>query len=249
MNGVTNQVPRRIRSYVLRQGRLTPSQQKALSELLPQFALDPSTVLETERQFSRTAPLFLEVGFGNGETLAAMAAARPDHDFVGIEVHAPGIGHLLTSIRTRCLSNIRIYRGDAVEIMERAIPDGSLDGIRVFFPDPWHKKKHQKRRLINSDFVRLAVAKLKPAGLLHAATDWDDYAAQMLSVLSDCDQLVNCMPDGGFSPRPEERPLTKFERRGIRLGHVVRDLLFRRVAELPPDATRSRKATSAPLPE
>lgn len=220
---------RRVRSYVVRQGRITPSQRRALEDLFPRYGLDPAELLNPEQVFGRQAPLFLEIGFGNGETLAQMAANRNDQDFLGIEVHPPGVGHLLLALEKRGLSNVRIYRADAVEVLAAAIPDQLLDGVRIFFPDPWQKKKHHKRRLINSDFVRLVVQKLKPGGTFHAATDWQDYAEQMLAVLGGCEQLRNCSETGGFSGRPDYRPLTKFERRGQRLGHAVWDLVFARI--------------------
>lgn len=229
MTSVTADPPsvRPVRSYVLRQGRITQSQQRALQELLPRYGLDPGRVFDPLQAFGRQAPLFLEIGFGNGESLVQMAENRPDEDFLGIEVHPPGIGHLLLEIEKRSLSNVRVYRADAVEILAGIIPDRSLDGIRIFFPDPWHKKKHHKRRLINPEFVRLAAAKLKPGGTLHAATDWRDYAEQILCVLENCGDLRNCSATG-FSPRPDYRPETKFERRGQRLGHSVWDLIFAR---------------------
>ena len=218
----------RIRSFVRRQGRITPGQRKALDELLPRFGLDPSLPLAPPAIFGRDAPLFVEIGFGNGETLAHLAAIQPEHDFIGIEVHPPGVGHLLLALERRSLSNVRVYTHDAVEVLERCIPDASLAGLFVFFPDPWHKKRHQKRRLINPEFVRLAAGTLRPGGLFHAATDWEDYANQMLDVLGGCPELVNTDLSGGFSERPAYRPETKFERRGQRLGHGVWDLVFRR---------------------
>lgn len=220
--------PRRVRSYVLRRGRITPSQQRALLQLMPRYGLNPEQPFESERVFGRQAPLFLEVGFGNGDALARTAADFPDQDFLGIEVHPPGVGHLLLEIDRLGLRNVRLWQADAVDILRTAIPDRSLDGIRVFFPDPWHKKKHHKRRLIDPEFVRLSASKLKPGGTLHTATDWSDYAEQMLSALESCSQLRN-MSSSGFSSRPATRPLTKFEQRGQRLGHLVWDLIFWRI--------------------
>jgi tRNA (guanine-N7-)-methyltransferase len=220
----------RIRSFVRRQGRITPGQRKALDELMPRFGLDPSLSLVPPSIFGRDAPVFVEIGFGNGETLAHLAGTQPEHDFIGIEVHPPGVGHLLLALERRGLSNVRVYSHDAVEVLERCVRDASLSGLFVFFPDPWHKKRHQKRRLINPEFVRLAAGKLRPGGLFHAATDWEDYAIQMLEVLGACPALVNAEPSGGFSERPAYRPETKFERRGQRLGHGVWDLVFRRRA-------------------
>jgi len=222
--------PARIRSFVRRQGRITPAQRKALDELLPRFALDPSLALTPRATFGRDAPVFVEIGFGNGETLAHLAEIQPEHDFIGIEVHPPGIGHLLLELERRGLGNVRVYTHDAVEVLERCVPDASLSGLFVFFPDPWHKKRHQKRRLLNPEFVRLAVGKLRAGGLFHAATDWEDYAHQMLEVLGACPELVNADRSGRFSERPAYRPETKFERRGQRLGHGVWDLVFHRSA-------------------
>ncbi len=235
----------RVRSYVLRQGRITPSQQRALEELMPRYGLDPEQPLEPASVFGRHAPLFLEIGFGNGETLAHMAAERPDQDFIGIEVHPPGIGHLLLEIAPRGLPNVRVYRADAVQVLSTVIPDRSLDGIRIFFPDPWHKKRHHKRRLINPDFIVLAARKLKPGGTFHVATDWDDYAEQIRMVLENCDLLHNCSPTG-YSPRPDYRPLTKFERRGQQLGHAVRDLIFTRGAAATEKPAAAAESTDCP---
>lgn len=246
MNGAPH-AGRRIRSYVLRQGRITASQQRALEELMPRYGLDPERCLDPASTFGRDAPLFLEIGFGNGDTLALMAAERPDQDFIGIEVHPPGIGHLLLEIARRGLTNVRVYRNDAVQVLNNAVPDGSLDGIRIFFPDPWHKKRHHKRRLINLEFVALAARKLKVGGHLHAATDWEDYAEQMRSALERNALLRNCSATG-FSPRPDYRPLTKFERRGQRLGHAVRDLIFIRVAAATEDAAAATASTDCLQP-
>ena len=219
----------RIRSYVLRQGRITAAQRRALADLMPRFGLDPGEPFDQLRAFGRQAPLSLEVGFGNGDTLVRLAETRTDEDFLGIEVHPPGVGHLLLEMEKRGLSNIRVYWADAVEILEKTLPDRSLDGMLVFFPDPWHKKRHHKRRLVDPDFVQLAARKLKSGGLFHAATDWESYAAQMLAAAQSCSQLQNCSESGGFSPPQAYRPLTKFEERGRRLGHPVWDILFKRV--------------------
>jgi tRNA (guanine-N7-)-methyltransferase len=218
----------RIRSYVLRQGRITAAQRAALDRLMPQFGLLPNVPLTPQEAFGRRAPLFLEIGFGNGEALLQMAEEQPAHDFLGIEVHAPGVGHVLLELERREIPNVRVLRGDAIEILEHAIPEGRLDGLMLFFPDPWPKKKHHKRRIFDAGFVRLAVSRLRMNGFLHAATDWEDYAEQMLAVAERCRHLENCAMAGGFSPRPAHRPQTRFERRGIALGHPVRDILFRR---------------------
>jgi len=214
---------RTIRSYVLRQGRVTPAQQRALETLFPKhglpFAPNP---LDAKTVFGRTAPLVLEIGSGMGETTAEIAHAHPETDFVAIEVHSPGVGSLLRKIEALELKNLRVIRHDAVEVLERMIPDGALAGIHLFFPDPWPKKRHHKRRLVQPAFAALAARKLAPGGCLHAATDWPDYAAQMESVLSGEPLLEPC-PSASRT-----RPLTKFERRGVKLGHTVRDLLFHR---------------------
>jgi tRNA (guanine-N7-)-methyltransferase len=210
---------REIRSYVLRQGRTTPSQQRALDELLPRFGIPFSNeFLQPGRTFGRPAPLVLEIGSGMGETTAAVAQAHPDTDYVAVEVHGPGVGSLLKKIDELALGNLRIIRHDAVQVLEHMIPDASLAGIHIFFPDPWPKKRHHKRRLVQAPFAALAVSKLARGGYLHLATDWPDYAAQMDEVLSAVPQLAR--------GDPRQRPVTKFERRGIGLGHPVRDLLF-----------------------
>lgn len=222
---------RPIRSYVLRQGRITLAQQTALDQLWPQYGLDSKAVLGPQQVFGRFAPLVAEIGFGNGESLVQMAAAAPDQDFVGIEVHRPGVGHLLMKIRELGLANVRVYCADAVEVLTNCIAHGTLDRIQVYFPDPWHKKRHRKRRLVSKAFVELAAAKLKLDGILHCATDWEDYALQMLELLDDSPLFANQAGTGHYSERPEYRPLTKFENRGQRLGHGVWDLLYRRVTE------------------
>jgi tRNA (guanine-N7-)-methyltransferase len=220
--------PRRIRSFVLRQGRITASQKQALENLWPRYGLDPDAPFDPAAVFGRKAPLTLEIGFGNGESLAAMAQSLPEEDFIGAEVHPPGVGHLLIELERLGLKNVRVFRTDAVELLEKRIPEASLARILVFFPDPWHKKRHHKRRLITPEFARLASSRLAPGGVFHAATDWEDYAMQMLEVLNGCDLLVNRAPDGRFSERPPYRSLTKFENRGQRLGHGVWDLVYRR---------------------
>ena len=219
--------PRPVRSFVLRQGRMSPAQQRALDELLPRFgvAFAPSP-LDFDQLFARQAPTILEIGFGMGETTAAIAAARPGDNFLGIEVHGPGVGGLLKRIDELGLANVRVIRHDAVEVIAAMIPHGSLAGIHVFFPDPWPKKRHHKRRLLNPGFVRELALRVAPGGYVHAATDWEDYAVEILAALSGEPLLENTV--AGFAPRPEYRPLTKFETRGLRLGHRVRDVIFRR---------------------
>lgn len=219
----------RIRSYVLRTGRMTPGQRRAYDEGWRLWGLDYSPdELAFDTVFGRPGPRVLEIGFGMGQSLAEMARVNPDSNFIGIEVHRPGVGRLLHSIAEHEIRNIRIYCHDAVEILRDSIADASLDTVQIFFPDPWHKKRHNKRRLIQPEFVALLVQKLKPGGIVHLATDWEDYAQQMMAVLSDAQGLANTSGEGEFAPRPEQRPLTKFELRGERLGHGVWDLVFSR---------------------
>jgi tRNA (guanine-N7-)-methyltransferase len=215
-----------IRSYVLRQGRVSKAQQRALDTLKPHFCIPYETKqLDLDAVFGRKAPKILEIGFGMGETTAAIAAAQPGNDYLALEVHNPGVGSLLKQIGELGISNVRIIQHDAVEVLRDMIADASLDGVHIFFPDPWHKARHNKRRLIQPPFVARLVQKLKPGGYVHAATDWEDYAGQILAVLSAEPLLHNTARD--FAPRPDYRPLTKFEQRGLRLGHGVWDLVFR----------------------
>jgi len=218
---------RPIRSYVLRTGRMTPGQQRAFDQNWGRWGLEHDAgALDFDRCFGRPGPRVLEIGFGMGQSLVAMAAAAPATNFLGIEVHRPGVGKLLHGMAGQGVDNIRVYCHDAVEILRDCVPDASLDTIQIFFPDPWHKKKHNKRRLIQPPFVTLLSSKLKQAGTLHLATDWEDYAGQMMEVLSLADGLENSCGPGQFAPRPDHRPLTKFELRGERLGHGVWDLVF-----------------------
>ncbi|MFZ4701039.1 MAG: tRNA (guanosine(46)-N7)-methyltransferase TrmB [Candidatus Methylumidiphilus sp.] len=220
---------RPIRSFVLRQGRITLGQNAALEQLWPIFGLDMSNDFNALEAFGRVAPLILEIGFGNGESLAQMALESRDKNFLGIEVHRPGVGHLLLKIQELGLDNVRMYCADAVEVIRSRIAPNSLDAIQVFFPDPWHKKRHHKRRLVNAEFVSLAVEKLTVGGILHCATDWEEYAGQMLKLMEASPFLVNLAGQGSYSERPASRPPTKFERRGQRLGHGVWDLLFEKI--------------------
>jgi len=222
-------LPLRIRSFIRRQGRLTPGQQQALVNYWDKYCLDPNADYDFSQVFGRNAPLFVEIGFGNGESLAKMAVANPDKDYIGIEVHKPGVGHLLMLLNQQGLNNVRIYCHDAIEIMEHKITDNSLAGVHLFFPDPWPKKKHHKRRIVRPGFVDLLVKKLKPDGYFHAATDWKNYAEAMLAVLSEVSGLRNTSSSNDYCDCPEYRPLTKFEQRGLRLGHGVWDLIFRKV--------------------
>lgn len=225
---------RPIRSYVLRTGRMTPGQQRAFDDNWQRFGLEHSTgSLDFDEVFGRGGSRTLEIGFGMGQSLVTMAKAAPATNFVGIEVHHPGVGKLLHGMEEQGVDNIRAYCHDAVEVMRDCIADASLDTIQIFFPDPWHKKKHNKRRLVQPAFVAQMVQKLVPGGVLHLATDWEHYAHQMMEVLSGEPLLRNTCPQGEFAPRPENRPLTKFEARGERLGHGVWDLLFERKVVTP----------------
>ena len=217
--------PRTIRSFVLRAGRMGSGQTRALQELGPRFVLPfQPTPLDFAAVFGRRAPVVLEIGFGMGDATAAIAERMPGTDFLGIEVHAPGVGALLQRIGQRQLANLRIIQHDAVDALAAMIPPASLAGVHIFFPDPWHKKRHHKRRLIQPAFVATLAQHLAPGGVLHCATDWQPYAEQMLEVLAAEPLLVNTA--AGFAPRPELRPLTKFEARGLGLGHDVWDLVF-----------------------
>ena len=218
---------RHIRSFVLRQGRVSNAQQRSYDTLMPQFGISYAVQpLDLDAAFGRVAPKILEIGFGMGESTATIAQAHPQNDYLALEVHTPGVGSLLKQIEEKQLSNIRIIQHDAVEVLRDMIQDASLDGVHIFFPDPWHKARHNKRRLIQSPFIAQLVQKLKPGAYIHVATDWEDYAKQVLAVLSAEPLLQNTAAD--YAPRPEYRPLTKFEQRGIRLGHGVWDLVFRR---------------------
>lgn len=215
---------------MLRSGRMSPAQHRALDTLFPKYGITfAPTLLDLDRAFGRRAPRVLEIGFGMGETTAKIAAARPDEDYIGIEVHPPGVGSLLRRIDERGLTNVRVIRHDAVEVVAAMIPPGSLAGIHVFFPDPWPKKRHHKRRLLTAAFVHELALRLAPQGTLHVATDWEEYAQEILAVLAAEPLLANTARD--FAPRPEYRPLTKFENRGLKLGHGVRDLIFSRVRD------------------
>lgn len=221
---------RRIRSFVMRAGRMTEGQQKGWDLGFPRFGLEiDAGSLDWEAAFPAPARRVVEIGFGMGDSLLEMAAADPQSNFVGIEVHRPGVGRLLSGVLDRGLDNLRVYAEDAVEVFEQCIDDASLDAVQVYFPDPWHKKRHHKRRLIQPPFVTLLSRKLKTGGILHLATDWENYAEQMLEVLEAAEDLRNTVGPGHYAPRPAHRPETKFERRGARLGHGVWDLLYQRV--------------------
>ena len=226
MTDLAQTLPQRIRSFIRRQGRLTPGQEVALDQHWSQYGLEPEIYYDFSQVFGRQAPLIVEIGFGNGDSLAKMAAANPDHDYIGIEVHKPGVGHLLILLHEQGLTNVRVYCHDAIEILEQKIPDHSLAGLHLFFPDPWHKKKHHKRRIVRPSFVDLLNKKLQVGGYFHAATDWQHYAESMLEVLSASEGLKNTSLTQDYCERPDYRPLTKFEQRGLRLGHGVWDLIF-----------------------
>jgi tRNA (guanine-N7-)-methyltransferase len=219
---------RRIRSFVRREGRLTPGQQRALDDLWPRYGLTVGQHFSARKIFDRNAPLTLEIGFGNGASLAEMAAADPQNDFIGIEVHRPGVGHLLMELESRELQNVRIYCHDAVEVLQQQFSDASLDRVLLLFPDPWPKTRHHKRRIVQPDFIALVASKLKSGGYLHMATDWEPYARHMLAVMKTSAAFQNTAGNDEFVARPAYRPATKFEKRGRRLGHPLRDLIFQR---------------------
>lgn len=220
---------RTVRSFVRREGRLTAAQQRAIDTLWNDFAIDEGdSILDLPTLFGRDNPKVIEIGFGNGNSLAQMAKDQPDYDFLGIEVHRPGVGQLLNLIEQDNITNLRVACTDAVELIKHRLTDNSIDRLQLYFPDPWHKKRHHKRRIIQAEFVQLLADKIKSGGFLHMATDWQHYAEQMLDDLSNNDNFKNCGDDTGYIPRPDYRPLTKFEQRGHRLGHGVWDLLFER---------------------
>ncbi|MDZ4098069.1 MAG: tRNA (guanosine(46)-N7)-methyltransferase TrmB [Methylophilaceae bacterium] len=219
---------RPIRSFVLRQGRLTPAQQRAIETNMPRFGVAYSPVLlDLNALFGREqSAKVLEIGFGMGDSTAVIAKTNPEVDYLGIEVHGPGVGNLLRLIESEKLTNLRLIQHDAVEVLNQMVADGALDGVHIFFPDPWHKKRHNKRRLIQADFIKMLCSKMKAGAYIHVATDWQDYAEWVLEVLSAESMLENTSVD--YAPRPEYRPLTKFEKRGLNLGHGVWDLIFLR---------------------
>ena len=223
--------PKTIRSFVRRAGRTTTGQAKAFTDYGDKFVLPyAEQALDASQAFGRSAPLILEIGFGMGEATAHIARVRPDDNFLCCEVHEPGVGALLKRIGEQDIGNIRILQHDAVEVLEHMLPPASLDGVHIFFPDPWHKTKHNKRRLVQPVLVAKLAARLKPGGYLHCATDWEPYAQQMLQVLGAEPLLKNtATAPEGWADKPEYRPLTKFEKRGLRLGHGVWDVVFRRV--------------------
>jgi tRNA (guanine-N7-)-methyltransferase len=221
--------PRSIRSFVTRSGRITDAQQRALAQLWPKYGIEFSlALLDASALYGRDAPRTLEIGFGNGENLAALAHTHPERDFLGVEVHRPGVGRLLRTLESQHLTNVRVICHDAVEVLAQQIAPQWLQEILIFFPDPWPKKRHHKRRLVQGAFVSLLAERLVHAGVLRIATDWQPYALEMLETLARIAQLRNLAPDDSFVPRPAERAPTRFEQRGTRLGHEVWDLAFRR---------------------
>jgi tRNA (guanine-N7-)-methyltransferase len=223
---------RAIRSYVVRAGRITVAQRRALDEFWPRYGIDyePST-LDLNQRFGRTAARTLEIGFGNGEHLLERALGAPERDFLGVEVHPPGIGHLLLAAATAEVTNLRVIAHDAVEVLEHQIASASLDEVQLLYPDPWPKKRHHKRRIVQPEFVGLIASRLAPGGRWHLATDWEPYAQHMLEVLDGCPALANCTHDGGYADPQEvlSRRPTRFQRRGERLGHSLHELLYRRI--------------------
>jgi tRNA (guanine-N7-)-methyltransferase len=220
---------RPVRSFVLRGGRLTEGQKRALEELWPRFGIeDCDATLDFEKLFGNQAPVIMEIGFGNGEATWQMAGAYPKENYIGVEVHRPGVGRLLLQIEKQGIGNIRIACADAVEFLRNCVPRGSLSGVRIYFPDPWPKKRHHKRRIIQPSTVRLLASRMRPGAILHLATDWEAYAQHMLEMITSAEGFVNLSTRGGFCCKPDWRPQTKYEKRAERLGHKVRDLLFKR---------------------
>lgn len=229
MSEQTEKFTHRIRSFVKREGRLTKGQAAAVERQWPMLGLQHQpTQIDFTQSFGRSAPLVLEIGFGMGHTLVEMAKQDPESDYIGIEVHGPGIGACLMEAEAQGVTNLRVIQHDAVEVLEDCIADGSLSKVQIFFPDPWHKKRHHKRRLIRPEFVQLLNQKLMVGGVLHLATDWENYAEHMLEVMGSATGWENLSVSGDYIPRPDSRPLTKFEKRGHRLGHGVWDMQFKK---------------------
>ncbi len=222
---------RTVRSFVKRAGRTTEGQQKALEEVWPIMGLEVKNgPIVFSEVFGRDAPVVLEIGFGMGDSLLEMASREPEKNYIGIEVHTPGVGRLLSNADEEGLTNIRIYAEDAIDVLAKCIPDNSLDVLQLFFPDPWHKKRHHKRRIVQPDFAQNLRKKLKVGGYFHMATDWENYAEHMMEVMSAAEGYTNKMGEGQYSPQPEWRPVTKFQKRGERLGHGMWDLMFEKTA-------------------
>ncbi|GMR07368.1 MAG: tRNA (guanosine(46)-N7)-methyltransferase TrmB [Gammaproteobacteria bacterium] len=218
---------RRIRSFVRREGRMTTSQKRALEELWGAYGIDvDDTLLDLNTVFPAIAPTILEIGFGNGNSLLTMAQNSPHNNYLGVEVHRPGVGNLLQNLERQAVGNVRIICHDAVEVVENNLAPQSLHGVHLFFPDPWPKRKHHKRRLLQPGFASRLATRLKPGAQFHIATDWQDYARHMMEVMSESGDFINTFAEGAYAPRPDDRPLTRFEQRGQRLGHEVWDLVF-----------------------
>lgn len=218
---------REIRSFVRREGRMTDAQKNAISELWPHYGLDfENGALDIAQTFGREAPTYLEIGFGMGDSLVEMAQVHPQYNYIGIEVHRPGVGRLLANVHEKQLTNLKVFCHDAVEILKHTLADHSLDGVFLYFPDPWPKARHHKRRIVQPAFVELIAKKLKPGGFFHMATDWQNYAEHMLDVMNASPLFTNTSPTGDYVEKPEYRPLTKFEKRGQKLGHGIWDLVF-----------------------
>ena len=229
----TPQHPRRIKSFIVRSSRMTESQQKGFDQHFPQWGLksEEAGLVDWQATFSNQNPLVLEIGFGMGDSLAQMAEESPDLNFIGVEVHPPGVGRLLSLIDKKQLNNLRVFNEDVMHVFERSLANESLSRVNIYFPDPWHKTKHNKRRLIQSQFVRLIAQKLKPKGVLHIATDWEDYALQIMRFMQNEDEYTNVAGEGGYVNAADwGRPETKFERRGRKLGHGVWDLVFQKTS-------------------
>ena len=226
--------PRSIKSFVIRSGRMTAGQLKAYEHLWDKYGVEAGeSELDFSEIFTRAAPVILEIGFGMGDSLLAMAERYPENNYLGIEVHKPGVGRLLGNIAEHNVSNLKVMQSDAVQVLKKQIKDHSLQAVYLFFPDPWHKKRHHKRRIVKDEFVQLVGQKLQTHGYFHMATDWEDYSRQMLKTMQRASGFKNCAVDcvtnGGYIPRPDYRPVTKFERRGERLGHGVWDILFKKI--------------------
>ncbi|GAB2583376.1 tRNA (guanosine(46)-N7)-methyltransferase TrmB [Nitrincola alkalisediminis] len=222
---------RSIRSFVVRAGRMTEGQERGLKDNWPAYGLELADgMLNFEQVYGREAPVVLEIGFGMGDSLLEMARQMPEKNFLGIEVHPPGVGRLLGRLNEEKITNVRVYCDDAIEVLAQCIPDQSLSALQLFFPDPWPKKRHHKRRIVQSEFVQSLRSKLVLGGHFHMATDWQPYAEHMMEVMSQAEGYENAAGEGGYSPQPDWRPVTKFQRRGERLGHGVWDLIFNRIA-------------------
>jgi len=223
--------PRNIKSYVVRSGRMTPGQEKSYAELWQIYGVESDQqILDFKQLYKQQAPLILEIGFGMGDSLIEMAVNNPHNNYMGIEVHKPGVGRLLGNISELSLTNLRVMQADAVEVLKSQVQDESISAVQLFFPDPWHKRRHVKRRIVQDEFIQLLRKKLQSHGQFHMATDWKDYAVQMLKEMNSAEGFKNCSASGDYIPRPEYRPMTKFERRGERLGHGVWDILFEKIS-------------------